>query len=248
MIIFLSILGLIGIFQHGISSTLPQVLIAVISCMIIDGIFEFVKNKKFAFSQSALISGLIISEVLAPNQKLYIPMLVSILAISSKHFINFDRRGSKSRLLVNRHVFNPANLGMFIAMLIFPSVSVSWWGGSNLILMAILGLFLAYRMKNIPLLIAFFVAHSVMAILYSLFLNPSLLVNYLLSANPYFAFFMLVEPMTSPKKIQGRVIYGILVALVGFLMLQIAPRYDHLISALVIVDGIVPLYINRVFK
>ena len=90
-------------------------------------------------------------------------------------------------------------------------------------------------MKNFPLLAAFFVAHSVVAWLYA-FSTGQRILGYVFSVNLYFMFFMLVEPMTSPKKLTGKIVYGILVAILGFLVIFILPQYDHYVTALIIVD------------
>ncbi len=237
MIIFLSVIGVFGVLNKGIVNVLPHVMISVIACVVIDGVFEFAKTKRFVFSQSAVISGLIIGEVLEPGN-LFLALFVSFAATVSKHFINFDKR----------HVFNPANLGLFLAMVFFTNTS-SWWGGSlsgwQWYVMAAFGIFIAYKMKNFPLLAAFFVAHSVIAGLYA-FSTGQPILGYVLSVNLYFMFFMLVEPMTSPKKQTGKIVYGILVAILGFLAIFILPKYDHYVTALVIVDLFAPV-INRIF-
>ena len=237
MIIFLSIMGIFGFLKFGIE-IIPNFIIAISSCVLADGTFEFIKNKKFSITPSAIISGLIIAEVLSTNNLIYL-FIASVIAISSKHFINFE----------NRHVINPANLGLFAVMLIFTNEN-SWWasslGSPYHFVLIIFGIFLAYKMRNYLMIIAFLIAHSAIAVIYSFFTSQPML-GYVLSINLYFMFFMLVEPITSPKSPNGKILYGILVALVSFIILLVAPQYDHFISGLVIVDIFVPL-INRIYR
>ena len=239
IIIFLSVLGIIGALRYGIIPTIPHIILTVILCIIIDGLFELVKTKKFIITQSSIITGLIIGEVLSPAQKFHIPILVSLLAITSKHFINFGKW----------HVFNPANFGLFIAMIIF-SASNSWWTGSSgklsIFLIIAFGVFLGYKMRNLQLLLAFFLTHFVIYSIFALIIQQGIL-NYALSINLYFMFFMIVEPMTTPKSKQGKIVYGILVAMLDFILFLLLPQYDNFIFALVIVNSFVPV-INAVFK
>ncbi len=227
MILFLSILALIGMFKFGFQLVFLHVLVTLVSALIIDSVINYVKLKRFILSPSTIITGLIVAGVLSfdsPNH-LLITGIASAVAVLAKHFIVYNKR----------HVFNPASIGILIASLIFIS-PVSWWAASNIWLTIIFGLFILYKLKKYELTLSYLIAHSIIVIAIAIFTKSSVISNLQLT-NLYFVSFMLIEPMTSPLKKKARIAYGSLVAVISLISLQIFPTIDHSIVGLLIANA-----------
>lgn len=195
MIIALVVLSIYNVQKFGLSVALSIVSI-VLAAVLLDLAIGFAKEKRIFFPKSALITGLILSIVVEGSLLFLITM--AVIAILSKRVIRIK----------GKHIFNPAVFALFIAL--FLPVSQSWWGAGNFLLVGILGLVIAYKLKRFHLVIPFFAVHAaLMAIL--LTFNSSQIAGHFLSGSlVFFAFYMLVEPKTSPVKKNGRVIFGLL--------------------------------------
>ncbi len=219
MIFFLLLLGILNIPHMGFG-ILGQVLIVIACALAIDGLIIRKREGKFKFSKSACISGLIISELLAPHQGWFVYVFASLLAILSKHLIRISKR----------HIFNPAGFGLFLSQVFFSSV-LSWWASSPIFLLIILGLFIVYKIRRWKLILSFLIPNSLLLFSYALFRGMSLKES-LFFINPYFLFFILTEPKTTPPDKKAQVFYGGLIGVLAFLALLILPRFDYSISAL----------------
>src|SRR3989338_1598055 len=205
MIIAMLVLSAYNLQKFSLSYAVPIISI-IISAGAIDFIIIYVKEKRKpdgragrvfrSLPRSALISGLILSLIL--QGPLLFLILVSAIAILSKHVIKIK----------NKHIFNPAIFGLFVAL--FLPVSQSWWGTSNLLLVALLGIVIVYKLKRFHLALPFLAVHAaVMFVLFSFDVNQ--LVAHIISGSLlFFAFYMMIEPITSPLKMKSSIIFGIL--------------------------------------
>lgn len=235
MIFFLSIMALYNIFAFGITTTLPQLLIAVITASFIDIIINYIKTKQIIKPYHAIISGIFIAIILPTGQKWYIPALIAVIAILSKHLVNVN----------HKHLFNPAMFGLFFATLIFKQ-QLQWWGAAPLPLVLLFGLFISYRFKRFHLTLTYIITSIVLWFILSLITNNPLIVS-ILSVNYFFAFFMLVEPMTSPLYKKGRIAYGVLVAVLSFVFSIYVTQFDPNNISLLIINLFAPL-INKYIR
>ena len=227
----LLILTIIGIIKNGISQTIPQIIIASLTTIILDLIINYVKEKEFILPDSATISGLFIATALSINQNWYVPLIAGIVAILSKHIIKINEK----------HIFNPAVFGLFIVILLF-NAKIEWWTSQITWLVIILGLFISYKVKRFYITIPYFLTSIIISLTYNLIASrPITIGNLLFSTNLFFMFFMLVEPMTSPTNNKGKTIYGVLAAIFSFLILIFIPRFEPSIFALIITNLFTPL-------
>lgn|SRR3989338_885355 len=228
----LMIIALLILTVHNVQK-FPQLIIPIISlilaAVLLDLAINYAKERKFFFSKSALITGLILAVIIEGS--LLFLILIAVIAILSKHVIRIK----------GKHIFNPAVFALFVAL--FLPVSQSWWGASNFLLILVLGLVVVFKLKRLHLAAAFLAIHAVtMAIL---LLNPGLLADHFMSgALVFFTFYMIIEPVTSPVKKNGRIIFGILAGLfVAVLYVVWLPAM--LVGALFFADLMVPL-INKI--
>ena len=242
MIIVLIVLAAINVQQFGIDKTVPQLAIATVAAVGIEAIWDFYKTRRWQYSKSAIITGLFIGSLLDPGQQLFIPALAAVIAIISKIALRAKMR----------HFFNPTMFSLFVLSLIpvsilGASVSIGWWSSVNLYATIILGLFIAIKFKRLDLAISFlltFILINIFTLVWTTcqqgpelcFLQQlpitlynasfsSFLFPFLITPLSFFTFFMLVEPKTSPFSRRGRLIYGIIVAIlyyaIGFVLPQL---------------------------
>ncbi len=172
-----------------------------------------IRKKEEIKYDSVIISGLFIGLILSPSSP-YVLILASFAAVIS-HFIKIN----------NRHLLNPAMTGIFLAVLLTNS-SDTWLGASQLLPVLILGLLVSQKFRRFHLTVPFL----------AIYLSLSMLHNLSSSVNPiyqdafggliyFLAFFMLVEPKTTPTKRNARIAYGMVSAMIIFVLGLTVPKY-----------------------
>lgn len=254
MIVILSLYIVLSAFftNFGFSFFGFQLLVVLAVSIAIDVLIKFFKFRKIVISKSTIITALFITIILTPAQNILIPLTASAIAIVSKNFIKIK----------GRTVLNPASVGIVASALLL-GAGISWWGTTplgfasiaesdsqvftiSLLFTFAAGIFINYKQKRLRLAFTFLFAYLLIFLVYAIasgngisainipFLDPILL---------FFAFFMLVEPKTSPVFGKSRLVYGSLVALLAVLFALFVPGSDVLFS-LLIVNAFVPL-LNR---
>ena len=204
MIAVLIILAGLNVLQFGISNTIPQLVLAVVSSVFVEALWDFYKLRKWQYSKSAIITGLFIGSLLDPGQILYVPVVAGIVAILSKQLIRAKGRA----------FFNPTIFSMLVVSVVFKT-SLGWWSSVNIIATAMLGLFISVKYKRLGLTIPFLALSAL--IVYAQTMSLTSAENLLMSAPfLFFTFFMLVEPKTSPFSGRGRMIYAVISSLLYF--------------------------------
>ena len=221
VVIAIVLMALLAVRTEGVIVLGHTISICLTAC-ILDFIIISLRDKRVAFPLSALVSGLIISVVLAPIRHFYI-YIVPIAAILSKHIIKYR----------HKHVFNPAGFGLLVAD-IFSSGLPHFWGlahtwtglAAEWTLTVIFGLFLAYKIKKFSLILSFILTTFILCIIHRSY--PCI------PAPPFFVFFMLPEPKTSPLHLIGKCLYGVIVAVAAMISFVLFPRHDFLILGLMV--------------
>lgn len=208
------VLFFLNIRFFGFKYPFFTILQSISFCVITELLIFYFKNKRFLFPYSAIITGFIIGFVLNYMEKPNIIFLTSILSISSKHIIKFN----------NRHIFNPANFGLFL-MNIFFKTKLLWWVSNQVLFIIFFGALISLKMKNFLIILIAFLVQIILIGIYSVYKgNPFL--KSILFTNPFFLFFMLIEHKTSPKKIKGQSLYGILNGVFYSFFIIFLPEFD----------------------
>ncbi len=248
MILAQIILTAYGIYKTGLP-LLWQALVAVGVAVAVDLLIKHLKKevtarKSSAFSaprqallgsgfpKSAIITGLIITNVLAANQ-LWVVAAFAAAAMILKHIIRLN----------NKHIFNPANLALATFVFLLPA-SHGWSGATSIPLVIILGLATIFVLKRLHLPAIFFGTTLVL-----LLATRGLAGWEQFAANGamwFFGLFMLTEPVTSPISRNGQLVFGFLAAIFAFAISFGLPQFA-LPIALVAADVLVPIidrYVN----
>jgi Na+-transporting NADH:ubiquinone oxidoreductase subunit NqrB len=147
-----------------------------------------------------------------------------------------------------KHVFNPANLGVIVALAAFPGawVSPGQWGSdlAYAVWLVALGGLVAQRARRWDVSWCFLAAWLALVGARVLWLGQSPAIWWLQLQSGgllLFAFFMISDPMTIPNRASARIAYAALVAVVAFAWQFVLFKPNALLWALVLASPIVPL-------
>ena len=255
----LGALTVIAIHVHGVGNVLPQTLIAITTACLLDVALRSVMTGVRMVPTGALISALIIALLLPEGQPWYIPLAAASLAIGSKHLLRW-RGGNlfnpaavgiaasvflfSGQLQYGHASYLEAAPRIYYAqshlrMDGWPFVlqgGHGWTGSTSAIAVVILGAVLVHRLRRIELVTSFLVTYVVLfsgfAVLTGQDLAVRLLLEIFAAGVPFFAFFILTDPATSPRTSRGLTIYGGFTALLSFLFRLIASPVQFLLLAL----------------
>ena len=258
VIITIHVLGQVGLHFRV---SVPQILAAIVASAIIEVVLTFRASRSFVWPASAMLTGsgvaLILRVVGTPSDNpwntsdWYVFAGVAAFSLLTKYVIRY--RGS--------HVFNPSNIGLVLAFVVLGSSRVEpldfWWAPLNgpmvVAYLAIVGggLLITRRLRLLALAAAFWVALAAgTGILAAsghcmttnwafapvcgadfwrvIVTSPEVMV---------FLFFMITDPKTVPAGRVGRVVFGLLVAVVS--TLAMAPQTNELGTKVGLLAGLV---------
>ncbi len=258
VIITIHVLGQVAL--HFVVSV-PQILTAILTCALLETAITFQRTKAIVWPASAMLTGsgvaLILRVVGTPPDDhwstfgLGLYAAVAGLSLLSKYAFRY--RGSP--------VFNPSNVGLVGSFIMLGSARVEpldfWWAPPNawmLLAYAVIltgGLVITWRLRLMPLAATFWVTLAVgVGILaasgHCMTANwafaPVCGVDFwrVIVTSPevlIFLFFMITDPRTVPAGRVGRVVFGILVALIGTLLL--APQTTEFGAKVGLISGLV---------
>lgn len=187
LIVFLVALGLLNAAN---TDAYLQLAVAPLVGAVLDFLASYARIHKPEIPRLGIISGLIVALVLVPD-----PMRAAFavtLAVASKHVIAW--RG--------RNVFNPAAFGILITMLVF-AVPTTWWGAGHPVVIA--GIVIAVLARRLETSLAFILSYAAVWT----FMGAYTPFDYSVY---FFAFVMILEPVTTPFSRAGKIFFGIFVA------------------------------------
>jgi len=204
----LMILWILAFVQRPDVNSIVHPFLAVLLLVIFDICFGWIRRKVIFFSPSSLVSGLLVGLLLDPSGHIWTIFLASLIASSSKQFLE------KS----NRHIYNPAAFGVYIASLIFGE-PVSWWVASWSIVPAIiLAIWMGWilmRMKRVWMPVTFLAVYFISNLLFG---NIETAFSLTVDGTVFlFAWIMLPEPMTAINSGRWKYGWGILVGVLVFI-------------------------------
>lgn len=231
--IFLGIFAAYLSFVQNDIRFLIAVLVALLSSVASDSIFNYIKGKRLVLTESSVVTGLIIGYVLSSDTVLWIIALASVFAIASKHIVRFRKS----------HIFNPAGLGVFLTVLFFGAYT-QWKAAYLWYIMIPAGLYFAYRIKKFDLLVGYFIASLFLYIPQS-FLHQTSLLNIFGYFNYFFILIMMIEPRTSPDSRFAKIIFGLGAAAFIFAFYEFGVLLEAELFALLILNFLGVLQYKR---
>lgn len=211
-IVFLSCFlcyGIIGLHWDPEFDKYAIILFATISTQLLGNyIFSLPQNNW----PSAIITALGLSLLLKTNN-LSIAYFTGVLAISAKFIFRYN----------GRHFINPANFGLCVAIILGNAwLSPSQWGfeGTLFFLIGVLGSIVSSKAKRIDVALVFICTLLILQCGRSIFFlgwpKDFLLQQFTNGSLLLFTFFMITDPVSTPKKRWHRRIWAIGIACFSF--------------------------------
>lgn len=197
--------------DFSLSTYILHLLAASLTAAIVDIAINYAKHRRIIKPYHAIISGLIIAIILIPVDILF-SIAVPAIAMVLKHVLRIK----------GRNIFNPAALGLLIFAYLFSAPSV-WWVSSYLIVP--FGLFIAWKIRSLTTSLSF------LAVYYLVLLVQGIPIGIVYSLF-FFAFVMVLEPVTSAHTAKGKIVFGSAVGLLAALSGLYTP-YPFLTSLLI---------------
>lgn len=216
-IIYLGLFLLFGIFELNWNTNVPGYIAIISTSVITQLLFARFTNKKYSSWKSALITALGLCLLLKSDFESVL-MIGAFLAIASKFLIR-----SKGK-----HIFNPANFGIIVAILITGDawISPGQWG-SSIVLLYFIGaaaLMILFKVGRIDTSLIFIVTLFGLEILYSVvYLGWDWNVFFHKATNGtilLYTFFMITDPVTTPNHKKSRAIWAIALGVISFILMN----------------------------
>lgn len=236
-IAFLATLLTIGVLVRDFALLPQQMALAFVAGLLTQNLWIRALHIEHRGMLSALITCFGLS-ILLRADSLWVHPLAAALAISAKFVIRIN----------GKHLYNPANLGVILAISLLPGawVSPGQWGQAVALAawFVVLGGVVTNRARRSDIAWVFLgaylglIALRVMALgqPWTIFLHQFTNGGLLL-----FAFFMISDPMTIPNRRSARVAYAIIVAIAAFLWHFALFKTNGLVWALFLCTPLVPL-------
>jgi Na+-transporting NADH:ubiquinone oxidoreductase subunit NqrB len=243
----LQIAALGGLLAYGVcflafDISLASIVVVLATALLVQLVFGWAAGVPAFEPRSALISGLSLC-LLLRTSFLPVAALAAVLAIGSKFVLR----------LRGKHIFNPTNFGIVVTVFVTGAawVSPAQWGTSAFLgfLVACAGALVVQRALRSDVTGAFLATHAAILFGRALWLGDPLAIpmHQLQSGSLLlFAFFMISDPKTTPDARAGRVLFGVLVALLAAYFQFARYRPVAILPALFLLSPLVPL-IDRVF-
>lgn len=218
---------------------LTQILVAAGTACVLDSLLALFFMRQLLVPISAYITGLSIGILLASHDW-RVFAVASAWAVLSKYLLRIK----------DRHFFNPSNFGIVAAVaLLHGSATLapgSQWGGDYRIALLILalGLMMMRRVGRFDLALAWMGGYVLMSLLRVALGQGGLVFALGPMTGAEFALFtfaMIPDPKTSPPTPQGRVVWGLLIALLDGVLRFLEIRYS-MFYALFILCAALPLF------
>ena len=201
--------------------------------------------RRLQLKQVGYLSALVTSfglSLLVRADSLWVHPLLALIAISSKFVLRVD----------GAHVFNPANLGAVLAAYVLPGawLSPGQWGQDVVLatLFLALGTLVTQRARRLDIGWVFLATFALLISLrvFNLGQNPMIVAHQLQNgAILLFAFFMISDPMTTPRHSTMRILYAAAVAVLAFIWQFKFFKPHGPILGLFLLSFLVP-FLNRV--
>ncbi len=228
MLIFMAIVLIVGLAMNFSFLALIHIIISPVIAVALELLIFRIRKVKQKPDEAA-ITGMILALLISPN--LMFAVIAPIIAIILKHIIVYKK--------IN--VFNPAALSAFIISLL--GAGIGWWAASYIAIP--LGLFLALRLEKLRLSFSFLIIYVILNM--AVFPLSANVRSFIEPITWFFAFFMFLEPKTSPYTKKGQLIFGAGAAILSVLFIVIALPVDIFIVSLLIMN-LTKNWLNKKFS
>ena len=238
-ILFLGTFLLYGVSYLGWQNETSKYIALLASVVVTQLAFTHYTTRRYSSIKSALITGLGLCLLLRTGS-IHTAILAAAIAISTKFLIKVK----------NKHIFNPANVGIISAMLLTNDawISPGQWGSSVLLwfFVGAAGLMMILKVGRLDISFTFILTFGVLLfarqVLY-LGWEPSVWLHQMSNGTLLlFTFFMITDPMTTPNHKYARVLWSLVLAVGLFVASNFFYMQTAAIWLLVIFSPFTPLF------
>lgn len=238
-ILFLGTFLLYGVSYLGWQNETSKYIALLASVVVTQLAFTHYTTRRYSSIKSALITGLGLCLLLRTGS-IHTAILAAAIAISTKFLIKVK----------NKHIFNPANVGIIAAMLLANDawISPGQWGSSVLLwfFVGAAGLMMILKVGRLDTSFTFILTFGVLLfarqVLY-LGWEPSVWLHQMSNGTLLlFTFFMITDPMTTPNHKYARVLWSVVLAVGLFVASNFFYMQTAAIWLLVIFSPFTPLF------
>lgn len=226
-IVYLLLFLIYGVTELHWEISAAQIAVVLGSCISTQLMWTKITAGKPDSWKSALITGLGLCLLLQSTSLLTLG-IAGVVAISSKFVLRIKKK----------HLFNPANFGIIISIVVFQDawISPGQWGSSALFLfgLSVLGGIVLFKIGRLETTIVFlgslFLMEYGRTVVYQGWEMDVLFHKFSSGTLLLFAFFMITDPMTIPNSKKSRIIWALVLAastfiLTNWVQLYTAPIY-----------------------
>lgn len=243
-IFYLGIFLVYGIGYLGWDAEALKFTVIITTCLITQYIGLYFTTQNFKNLKSALITALGLCLLLKANEWQTLAF-ASAVAIGSKFLIRFN----------NKHLFNPANFGIILAVFLTGDawISPGQWGNEAMLIYFIgaMGMIVLFKVGRIDTTIGFLGTFALLQYSYTcLYLGWPLdhfMHNMQSGTLLLFAFFMITDPVTTPNHRTSRIIWSVLVGIITFVMSTQLYVHTAPIWALFFITPLT-VFLDKIFK
>jgi len=210
---FQQLINLLLLIELGyLNNTLQTSWLNIILLMLFSGAIELFIKKSFYIPFSAFITALGVV-LMVGWLKWYIPYIVIALAIIQKHYLK----------VANSHIFNPSNFALVVAISLFypkalPIVGELGHQSFIVYIVILIGSIILFRVNRYIITISFLIFYTIFSYMFIKNIDPTWTLEHFVSmlystSFIVFIFFMLTDPITTPKSSLQQLYFGILTAL-----------------------------------
>lgn len=243
-LIFLSTFLLFGIWHLNWRDEIGNFCVVAPTVLSVQYLFIKLKKANLYSLKSALITGLGLT-LLFKTDQWWMLVIAGTLAIAGKFLIRFK----------GKHIFNPANFGIILSIVLFNRgwVSPGQWGSSTLLLIIIgtAGFMVLQKSNRIDTGLAFlgtlFLLDFSRLIVYQGWEWDVLMHKYFSGSLLLFSFFMITDPVSTPNHRFARILWSAGVACLSFYLQAFVQVHTAPVWALFIASPIT-LLLDYMFK
>jgi Na+-translocating ferredoxin:NAD+ oxidoreductase RnfD subunit len=236
LVIALAVLIPVAGAHSGFAVVAPGVAAAAIAAVLVDAPILRYRDKEWSFPSGALLTGLLVAMVLSPFGSWKVAAATAAIGVLSKYVA----RGRSA------NVFNPAALALVVSYFAFDT-GHSWWGALPelpilaLTALFVTGVFITDRVNKMPAVLAFLGVHFLLFTVTAFVGDPAKVAELYrepdLHAALFFAFFMVTDPPTSPPKARDQIAFGVITAVVSYLVFELVGAVYFLLAGLLVANG-----------
>jgi Na+-translocating ferredoxin:NAD+ oxidoreductase RnfD subunit len=215
----LAVLTIPAAQQAGWALVGPSLVAAMAAAMLVDLPLIRWRDGHWSVPDGAMLTGWLVALTLSPHEPWTAAAGAAVLGIVAKHAVKVKRA----------NVLNPAAAALVLSYFAF-NTGQSWWGALPELpppfvgLVLVTGAFMAWRLHKLPLALAFLGVHFLLATLVAFVGDPAHVAELYRAPDVHMALFaagfMATDPPTSPPKVSDQLRYGVLAAVVSFVLFE----------------------------